>query len=54
MPGRADIERDVIARDDVRGLADLVPGIQRKCDVVEFGWLGSTDEGNIVRFVRAA
>ena len=51
MPGRADIERDVIARDDVRGLADLVPGIQRERDVVKLGWLGSPDEGNVVRLV---
>ena len=28
MPGRADIERNVIPRDDVRGLADLVPRIK--------------------------
>jgi hypothetical protein len=30
VPGRADVERDVIARDDVRGLANLVLGVQRK------------------------
>src|ERR1700730_15410181 len=54
MPGRAYVERDVIARDDVGGLADLVPGIQRERDVVKLGWFGSTNEGNVVRLVRAA
>jgi hypothetical protein len=54
VPGRPDVERNVIARDDVRGLPDLVPRIQGKRDVVEFGWLRSTDEGNVVRLVRAA
>src|SRR5215469_7297725 len=49
VSGRADVERNVIASNDVCRLADLVPGVQRKRDVMEFGWLGSTDEGDVVR-----
>src|SRR5438132_6346932 len=51
VSGRPDVERSVIARDDVGGLADLVPGVQRKRDMVKLGWLGSTDKGNVVRLV---
>ena len=54
MPRRADIERDVVARDDVGGLADLVPGIERERDVVKFARLGAPDKGDVVRLVRAA
>ena len=54
VPGRPNIEWNVIACNDVGGLADLVPGVQRKRDMVELGWLGSTDKGDIVRLVRAA
>jgi hypothetical protein len=54
VPRRADIERDVVARDDIGRLADLVPGIERECDVMEFGRLGAPDKGDVVRLVRAA
>ena len=51
VPGRADVEWNVVAGDDVGSLADLVPGIQRKRDVVKLGRLGPPNEGNVVRLV---
>jgi hypothetical protein len=54
VPRRADIERDVVARDDVGGLADLVPGIERERDVMKLARLGAPDKGDVVRLVRAA
>ena len=49
----ADIERDVVAGDNVRCLADLVPGIKPERRVVELAGLSAADEGNVVGLVGA-
>jgi hypothetical protein len=51
VSGRADIEWNVIARDDISRLPDLVPGVQRKRNVMKLVWLGSPDERNVVSLV---
>jgi hypothetical protein len=53
VAGRADIECDIVAGDDVRGVADIILRLQQQSSVVEFVRLIMFDEGDIVRLVRA-
>jgi hypothetical protein len=54
VTGRPDIERNIVTRDDVRRLADFMPGVERKGDVMKFTGLGAPNEGNVMSLVRAA
>src|SRR5208283_6210445 len=51
---RADIERNIVTRNGVGGLADLVPGIQQERDMMKLAGLSAPDESDVVRLVRAA
>ena len=54
MPRRADVEWNIVSRDDIGGLADLVPGIERECDVMKLARLAASYEGKVVGLVGAA
>ena len=54
MPRRPDIEWDLVAGDDVRGIPHFVPGIEPKGSVVKLSGIGAPNEGNIMRLVRTA